>query len=98
MPTKRPTAPHLVEPELKYITDATFKDFHAAIARGFQEEHHAELQDLDRKVFDKKRMFGFKVGRRWVSTCGDFERRLTVPGGEAVPTAAGKTGVGHTPH
>ena len=37
MPTKRSTAPHLVEPELKYITDATFKSFHGAIARGFQD-------------------------------------------------------------
>ena len=66
MATKRTTAPHLVEPELKYITDATFKEFHKAIARGFQEQHHPELSDLDRKIFDKKRMFGFKVGRRWV--------------------------------
>ena len=32
------TAPHLVEPELKYVTDATFKEFHKAIARGFQEQ------------------------------------------------------------
>ena len=88
MPTKRSTAPHLVEPQLRYITDATFSEFHQAISRGFQEEPHAELKDLDRKIFDKKRMFGFKVGRRWVATCGDFARRLTVPGGAAVPTAA----------
>jgi predicted acetyltransferase len=96
--SKVPTAPHLVEPELKYITDATFKDFHAAIARGFQEQHHAELLDLDRLVFDKKRMFGFKVGRRWVSTCGDFERQLTVPGGAAVPTAAVTVVTVHPPY
>ena len=89
MPTKRrSTAPHLVEPQLKYLTDATFSEYHQAIARGFQEEPHAELKDLDREIFDKKRMFGFKVGRRWVATCGDFARRLTVPGGAAVPTAA----------
>ena len=88
MPTKGSTAPHLVEPQLKYLTDATFSEFHRAISRGFQEEPHAELKDLDRKIFDKKRMFGFKVGRRWVATCGDFARRLTVPGGAAVPTAA----------
>src|SRR4051812_28860737 len=87
MPTK-PTAPHLVEPELKYVTPATFKEFHQAIARGFQEEYHEELLELDRREFDRTRMFGFKVGRRWVSTCGDFGRQLTVPGGAAVPTAA----------
>ena len=85
MPTKSSTAPHLVEPQLKYLTDATFSEFHRAISRGFQEEPHAELKDLDRKIFDKKRMFGFKVGRRWVATCGDFARLLTVPGGAAVP-------------
>ena len=71
MPT-RPTAPHLVEPELKYVTPATFKEFHQAIARGFQEEYHEELLELDKREFDRTRMFGFKVGRRWVSTCGDF--------------------------
>ena len=87
MPT-RPTAPHLVEPELKYVTPATFKEFHQAIARGFQEEYHEELLELDKREFDRSRMFGFKVGRRWVSTCGDFGRQLTVPGGAAVPTAA----------
>ena len=51
-------------------------------------EPHAELKDINNsKIFDKKRMFSFKVGRRWVATCGDFARLLTVPGGAAVPTA-----------
>ena len=98
MATKRTTAPHLVEPELKYITDATFKDFHRAVARGFQEQHHPELFDMDKKIFDKKRMFGFKVGRRWISTNGDFERHLTVPGGAAVPTAAVTIVTVHPPY
>jgi len=98
MATKRTTAPHLVEPELKYITDATFKDFHRAVARGFQETHHPELFDLDRKIFDKKRMFGFRVGRRWISTNGDFARELTVPGGAAVPTAAVTIVTVHPPY
>ena len=98
MPSKRTTAPHLVEPQLKYVTDATFLEFHKAIARGFQEPHHPELPHLDRQVFDNKRMFGFKVGRRWVSTCGDFERRLTVPGGAAVPTAAVTVVTVHPPY
>jgi predicted acetyltransferase len=96
--TKRSTAPHLVEPELKYLTDATFAEFHKAVARGFQEPGHAELKDMDRKIFDKLRMFGFKVGRRWISTCGDFARQLTVPGGAAVPTAAVTIVTVHPPY
>ena len=43
-------------------------------------------------------MFGFKVGRRWVSTCGDFARQLTVPGGAAVPTAAVTVVTVHPPY
>ena len=97
-PSRPSTAPHLVEPELEYLTDATFEDFHAAIARGFQETHHEELLDLDRGIFDPSRMFGFKVGSRWVATCGDFERRLTVPGGDLVPTAAVTVVTVHPPY
>jgi predicted acetyltransferase len=84
---KKPTPPHLVEPQLKHVTDATFAEFHAAISRGFQEAPRTETLELDREIFDHDRMFGFKVGRRWVSTCGDFSRRLVVPGGAEVPTA-----------
>ncbi len=98
MPPKRPTAPHLVEPQLKYVTDSTFKEFHTAISRGFQESPRPELLDLDRQVFENKRMFGFKVGRRWVATCGDFARHLTVPGGETVPTAAVTVVTVHPPY
>src|ERR1700709_1765537 len=98
MAAKRSTAPHLVEPDLKYITDATFAEFHKAISRGFQEQPHAELKDMDRKVFDKLRMFGFKVGRRWGSTCGDFAGGLTVPGGATVPTAAVTVVTVHPPY
>jgi predicted acetyltransferase len=96
--TKTPTAPHLVEPQLKYVTDATFRDFHAAVSRGFQEPPRPQTLELDREVWDNKRMFGFKVGRRWVSTCGDFARRLTVPGGEGVPTAAVTVVTVHPPY
>ena len=53
---------------------------------------------MDRKLSDNKRMFGFKVGRRWVATCGDFERRLTVPGGADVPTAAVTVVTVHPPY
>ncbi len=92
------TAPHLVEPQLKYVTDATFKEFHGAIARGFQETPRPEMAAFDREIFDNGRMFGFKVGRRWVATCGDFERRLTVPGGATVPTAAVTVVTVHPPY
>lgn len=98
MPSPRSTAPHLVEPQLKYVTDATFKDFHAAISRGFQEPPRTETLDFDRRVFENSRMFGFKVGRRWVATCGDFARQLTVPGGAAVPTAAVTVVTVHPPY
>jgi len=84
---KKTTAPHLVEPQLKHVTDTTFAEFHRAVARGFQEPYHSELLHFDRRAFEHRRMFGFKVGRRWVSTCGDFARRLVVPGGAEVPTA-----------
>jgi predicted acetyltransferase len=93
-----PTAPHLVQPQLKNVSDATFKEFHGAISRGFQEQPREEMVDLDRELFDNKRMFGFKVGRRWVSTCGDFERRLTVPGGADVATAAVTVVTVHPPY
>lgn len=97
-PSRRSPAPHLVEPQLKHVTDATFAEFHKAVARGFQEPYRAELIHFDRRAFDRLRMFGFKVGRRWVSTCGDFERRLTVPGGAGVPTAAVTVVTVHPPY
>ena len=98
MPPRTSTAPHLVDPVLKNLTNATFEEFHTAISRGFQEPPRPELLELDRRVFENERMFGFKVGRRWISTCGDFARRLTVPGGEAVPTAAVTIVTVHPPY
>jgi predicted acetyltransferase len=95
---KKVTAPHLVEPQLKYVTDATFKDWYYAISRGFQETPRPETLEMEREICDNKRMFGFKVGRRWVATCGDFERRLTVPGGADVPTAAVTVVTVHPPY
>jgi predicted acetyltransferase len=95
---KKTTAPHLVEPQLKHVTDATFKDWQSAVSRGFQTAPRPETLDFDREISDNKRMFGFKVGRRWVATCGDFERRLTVPGGADVPTAAVTVVTVHPPY
>jgi predicted acetyltransferase len=92
------TAPHLVTPQLKHTTKATFKEFHQAVARGFQEEWHEELLELDGRIFEHRRMFGHKVGRRWVSTCGDFGRQLTVPGGALVPAAAVTVVTVHPPY
>lgn len=92
------TAPHLVAPELTHVTDETFDDYLLAIARGFQEKHHPETRDLDRRVFENDRMFGHKVGDRWVSTCGDLARQLTVPGGARVPTAAVTVVTVHPPY
>ncbi|MCW2817796.1 MAG: family N-acetyltransferase, partial [Marmoricola sp.] len=85
--TARSTAPHLVEPELRTVTAETFTDFSRAVARGFEEEHHPETDDLDRRVLGT-RSFGFAVGDRWVGTCGSLARQLVVPGGAAVATAA----------
>lgn len=98
MAPKRPAAPHLVQPELKYVTDATFAEYHAAVTRGFQEEPHREMLDFDRPLFENERTFGFKVGRRWVATCGAFTRRMTVPGGADVPVAAVTVVTVHPPY
>lgn len=95
---RKRTAPHLVEPELEHVTRATFTEYMAAVARGFQEPVREGTEDLDRRVFHHDRTFGFKVGRRWVATCADLARRLTVPGGAAVPTAAVTVVTVHPPY
>lgn len=81
-------APHLVEPKLKYVTDRTYTSFHGAVSRGFQEQPREEVADFDRSLVENDRFFGFRVGNRWVSTCGAFTRSITVPGGADVPVAA----------
>lgn len=86
--SKPPTAPHLVEPKLKYVTDRTYKAFHQAVSRGFQEQERDEVAEFDRPIVENDRFFGFTVGNRWVSTCGAFTRTMTVPGGADVPVAA----------
>ena len=60
----KPTAPHLVEPQLKHITDATFVDFHKAIARGFHEPHHPELLELPWSEAQERRYRRFAAGVR----------------------------------
>jgi predicted acetyltransferase len=83
-----PKAPHLVEPKLKYVTDRTYTSFHEAVSRGFQEQAREEVADFDRPIVENDRFFGFRVGNRWVSTCGAFTRSIAVPGGADVPVAA----------
>lgn len=95
--TAPPAAPHLVEPTLKYVTDRTYKAYHAAVSRGFQEEDHAEIVEFDRKLLDNDRAFGFTVGSRWVATCCAFDRSITVPGGADLPVAAVSVVTVHPP-
>lgn len=83
-----PVAPHLVEPELTYMTSRTYPAFHAAVSRGFQEQDRDEVVEFDRKIMAVDRHYGFTVGKRWVSTFGSFERTITVPGGADVPVSA----------
>ena len=80
-------APHLVEPELRAVTDETFSAHSRAVALGFEETHHAEIEELERRLL-VDRSHGFTVGDRWVGTCGSLARRLVVPGGADVATAA----------
>ncbi|KQT90682.1 hypothetical protein ASG49_13040 [Marmoricola sp. Leaf446] len=98
LPPVLPPAPHLAEPSLEQVTPATFVDWTKAFARGFHEEHHPETEDLDREVFEDDRSFGFRVGDRWVATCGALTRELTVPGGASVPTAAVTVVTVHPPY
>src|SRR5215211_3545982 len=85
--TPRSTAPHLAKRDLVYVTPERIEEFFAAILRGFHDEYVAENWEPQRKVFEPERSFGFQVDGRWISTCGAYSRRLTVPGG-SVPAAA----------
>ncbi len=82
------TPPHLAVPELKYATEDDFTEYFTAVLRGFQEEVPESAWEIDRKVTEWDRSFGFQVDGRWVSTCGAFSRRMTLPGGASVPAAA----------
>jgi predicted acetyltransferase len=70
-----------------YATPGGTDDFFAAILRGFHDEYVADRWEPHRKVFEPERSFGFQVDGRWISTCGAYSRKLTVPGG-SVPAAA----------
>jgi predicted acetyltransferase len=84
---RRSTAPHLAQRALVYATRERTDEFFAAVMRGFHDDYVAERWEPMRKVFEPERTFGFQVDGRWISTCGAYTRRLTVPGG-SVPAAA----------
>ncbi|WP_461024423.1 GNAT family N-acetyltransferase [Thalassiella azotivora] len=95
MPT---TPPHLAKPELTYATEEGWPQYAAAILRGFQEESPEHTLEAERKVVEWDRSFGHQVDGRWVSTCGAFSRRMTVPGGASVPAAAVTIVTVHPPY
>jgi predicted acetyltransferase len=84
---RRSTAPHLAQRALVYATRERTDEFFTAVMRGFHDDYVAERWEPMRKVFEPERTFGFQVDGRWISTCGAYTRRLTVPGG-SVPAAA----------
>jgi predicted acetyltransferase len=87
-PAIRPsTAPHLAQRDLVYATRERTDEFFAAAMRGFHDDYVAERWEPMHKVVEPERNFGFQVDGRWISTCGAYSRRLTVPGG-SVPAAA----------
>jgi predicted acetyltransferase len=85
--TPRATAPHLAKRDLVYVTPDRLDEFFAAVVHGFHDDYVAAKWEPMRNVFEPERSFGFQVDGRWISTCGAYSRRLTVPGG-TVPAAA----------
>jgi predicted acetyltransferase len=75
------TAPHLAQLELTYATSDRLEEFLGAVARGFHGDYEPELWRPHQGVIEPDRGFGFTVDQRWVSTCGAYTRRLTIPGG-----------------
>ncbi len=62
--------------------------FSEAVERGFHVEYIPEVAAVWERQFEPDRFFGLRAGPRWVTTCGAFTRRITVPGGVAVPVSA----------
>jgi predicted acetyltransferase len=81
------TAPHLAKRGLVYATPERTDEFFAAVVRGFHDDYVADRWAPMHKVFEPERSFGFQVDGRWISTCGAYSRKLTVPGG-SMPVAA----------
>ncbi|HYP46609.1 MAG TPA: GNAT family N-acetyltransferase [Propionibacteriaceae bacterium] len=81
MPTSRSA------PVLRYVTEEQGQDYLSALIRVFHGDYKADHWDLDRRIFEWDRCFGFTVDDRWVATTGAFTKTMTVPGG-TVPVAA----------
>lgn len=86
MPASR-TPPHVARPRLEYATGADSAAYAEAVTRGFHGEFVPEHAELELRVAEWDRNFGFKVDDHWIATCGAYSRTLTVPGGQ-VPVAA----------
>ena len=84
---RRSTAPHLAQRDLVYATPERTDEFFAAGMRAFHDDYVADRWAPMHKVFEPERSFGFQVDGRWISTCGAYSRKLTVPGG-SMPVAA----------
>jgi predicted acetyltransferase len=84
---QRSTAPHLAQRDLVYATPERTDEFFTAVVRGFHDDYVADRWAPMHKVFEPERSFGFQVDGRWISTCGAYSRKLTIPGG-SVPAAA----------
>jgi predicted acetyltransferase len=81
MPTARP------EPELRQVTEDQGQDYLAALIRVFHGDYQPDHWDLDRRILEWDRCFGFVVDDRWVASTGAYTKTMTVPGG-TVPIAA----------
>jgi predicted acetyltransferase len=73
---------------LDYASQERFLDFFRAALHGFQEEIPESAIEHERRFHEPDRFYGYRVGERWVSTFGAFTRKMVVPGGAWVPTAA----------
>jgi predicted acetyltransferase len=81
------SAPHLAQRDLVYATPERTDEFFAAGMRAFHDDYVPARWAPMHKVFEPERSFGFQVDGRWISTCGAYSRKLTVPGG-SMPAAA----------
>ncbi|MBA8796008.1 putative acetyltransferase [Friedmanniella endophytica] len=75
------TPPHRGTPAIVTV-EGHDETFARAFARGFHETFRPEEFALESKLVEGGRMFGHQVDGRWVSTCGDFARTMTTPGGQ----------------
>jgi predicted acetyltransferase len=76
------------EPQPRALTDDGRREFLAAASRVFNfDADDSGYWPAWMPLYEPDRFFGLSVDDRWISTCGAFTRRMTVPGG-SVPVAA----------